>query len=140
MDLNEFEEANPHFKKLVATYGRGSFEKPQNTDEDPKTLEFNKNNLSEVNQAFAWCHQHIYRKDNISQSEAFSEFVKLISLKLVSDSNLEEEFPGILAENTFKVPAAKVKFSTFWIESQKINASTPTDKIQFQESINEMER
>ena len=115
-------------------------EKLKNGEEVHETLEFTNNNLSEVNQAFAWCHQHIYRKDNISQSEAFSEFVKLISLKLLSDRYLKEEFPGILAEDTFKVPASKVKFSTFWIESQKGNTSNPIDKIQFQQFINEMER
>ncbi len=136
----DFIDSSVTFKKLITNYGKESFKKSKDGEEVRETLEFTKNNLSEVNQAFAWCHQHIYKKDNISQSEAFSEFVKLISLKLLSDRYLKEEFPGILAEDNFSVPASKVKFSTFWIESQKGNTSNPIDKIQFQQFINEMER
>jgi type I restriction enzyme M protein len=49
------------------------------------TMAMQRPSIADVNGAFSWCHQHIYRKDNISQSDAFSEFVKLISLKLLSD-------------------------------------------------------
>ena len=139
LDFADFEVENKKFKELHKSIGKTTF-KTKGKEENNETLEFSKDNLSEVNQAFAWCHQHIYRKDNISQSEAFSEFVKLISLKLLSDRNLKEEFPGILAEDHFKVPANRVKFSTYWIEAQMSNTSNPIDKIQFQQFINEMER
>lgn len=33
--------------------------------------------IEEVNAAFTWCHQFIYRKDNLSQAAAFSEFLKI---------------------------------------------------------------
>jgi len=60
--------------------------------------------ITEVNMAFSWCHQHIYKKDNISQSDAFSEFVKIISLKLLSDRRVRDAFPGSLDEEVFEVP------------------------------------
>ncbi|QNA43698.1 N-6 DNA methylase [Lacibacter sediminis] len=139
LDFSDFEDSNTNFKKLSKLLAKSNLGK--NTEGySGDIIKFTKNNLSEVNQAFSWCHQHIYRKDNISQSEAFSEFVKLISLKLLSDRKIKEEFPGVLAEDYFEIPAKKVKFSTHWIQSQKGNTVNPIDNIQFQQFINEMER
>lgn len=139
LGFKDFDDTNPNFKKLDKVLRKSNLGK-SHEKYSGDTIKFTKNNLSEINQAFSWCHQHIYRKDNISQSEAFSEFVKLISLKLLSDRKIKEDFPGVLAEDYFEIPAEKVKFSNYWIQSQKGNTVNPIDSIQFQQFINEMER
>lgn len=139
LDFKDFEDSNPNFKKLLKSLRKSNLNRASE-NYSGEVIKFTKNNLSEINQAFSWCHQHIYRKDNISQSEAFSEFVKLISLKLLSDRKIKVDFPGVLAEDYFEIPSEKVKFSNYWIQSQKGNTVNPIDNIQFQQFINEMER
>ncbi len=98
-----------------------------------------KESLTEVNSAFAWCHQHIYKKDNISQGEAFSEFVKLVALKLMSDRSIKDKYPEVLAERKIYVPVNEVKFSTKWIEHEQNNSLNPMSDIQFKSFVNRME-
>lgn len=99
-----------------------------------------KESLSEVNSAFAWCHQHIYKKDNISQGEAFSEFVKIVALKLMSDRAIKEKYPEAIAEKVIYVPSADVKFSTTWIKSQQNFTANPLSDIQFNAFVQKMEQ
>lgn len=98
-----------------------------------------KESLSEVNAAFAWCHQHIYKKDNISQGDAFSEFVKLVALKLMSDKQIKNKHPEALAEKKIYVSSDEVKFSTRWIDSQVENSPNPMSDIQFNAFVSKME-
>ncbi|MCL1808377.1 MAG: N-6 DNA methylase [Clostridiales bacterium] len=98
-----------------------------------------KESLPEVNAAFSWCHQRIYRKDNISQSEAFSEFVKLVALKLMSDKEIKDKYPEALTEQKILVPAEDVRFSTAWIEREQKNAANPMSDIQFRAFVARME-
>jgi type I restriction enzyme M protein len=92
-----------------------------------------------VTAAFAFCHQHIYRKDDISQSAAFTEFVKLISLKLMSDRAIRDRHPEILKEDVIEVPVAEVDFSLHWIDQNERNANNPINDIQFRRFITTME-
>lgn len=104
------------------------------------TLSLQKGSLSEVNAAFVWCHQHIYKKDSISQSDAFTEFVKLISLKLVSDRRVRDRHPELLEQETIEVPLGEVDFSLNWIEQNKRNTPNPVNDILFRNFMTEMER
>ena len=103
------------------------------------TLKLKKLSLSEVNQAFAWCHQLIYRKDHISQSDAFTEFVKLIALKLMSDREIKQRYPEIMSEPEIDVPAHSVRFSLNWLAQHQISAANPMSDIQFQRFMQDQE-
>ena len=81
------------------------------------TIHFRKPSIAEVNQVFAKCHQHIHQSDSISQAAGFVEFVKLITLKLLSDKNIKDAYPGLVAERDFDHPADEVSFSAHWVKT-----------------------
>lgn len=117
-------------KELKATPTRVA--KPKKTKGDEQLHEFRIASLEEVNQVFAWCHQKIYQKDNLSQASAFMEFVKLMFLKLLSDKAIHSEFAKEIAgKSKYSVPITKVKFSTYWIDQAKQLTSNPVAKILF---------
>ncbi|PYI52446.1 N-6 DNA methylase [Paenibacillus flagellatus] len=99
-----------------------------------------KKTLEEVNAAFAWCHQQIYKKDAMSQSAAFEEFVKVVFLKLLSDRKLLRAHPDIANRTVIEVPVNEVKFSKKWIEEREADTPNPLDTIQFRELLNDLER
>jgi type I restriction enzyme M protein len=92
-----------------------------------------------VNAAFSWCHQHIYRKGDISQAAGFEEFVKVVFLKLLSDRRVKEKYPELAAREVFDVPAADVRFSSRWIRDRESDTPNPLDTIQFHELLDQIE-
>ena len=95
--------------------------------------------LEEVNAAFSWCHQHIYKKDAMSQAAAFQEFVKVVFLKLLSDREIRDQYPHLVDEEKIEVPANDVWFSVRWINQQHIKKSNPLNTIKFKDLIDALE-
>ena len=141
LELNfaEFSDGNKSYAKLTKLLSPTAFKTRVVAPVSP-TYRLEKRPLEEVNAAFAWCHQYIHKKDNISQAEGFTEFVKVIFLKLLSDRRLREKYPNALAEEVIEVPKEEVQFSTHWLEQEEKNTPNPLDSIQFRDFINSMER
>ena len=95
--------------------------------------------IGEMNTSFAWCHQFIYRKDNLSQSAAFMAFVKIIFLKLLSDRAVHEKYPAQNNSPEIQIPAIEVRFSKRWIEDREEDHANPLDALQFQTLIRKLE-
>jgi type I restriction enzyme M protein len=133
-----FEEGTARFDELRGLLGRNSI--VTGIGRSTEILEMERPSISEVNAAFSWCHQHIYRKDNVSQSDAFSEFVKLISLKLLSDRRIRDTYPEALEQNSFDIAASDVQFSQTWIRQNEANSPNPVSEILFRRFMDEMER
>lgn len=95
--------------------------------------------ISEINADFAWCHRYIWRKENLSYSAAFMEFVKLVFLKLMSDQSLHEQF-SVGSQDELVVPLKQVTFSKAWIEDREDDTPNPLDAIQFQRLLSDFER
>ena len=92
---------------------------------------FKKEPIDAINAAFGWCHQHIYRKDNMSQAAAFMEFVKLMFLKLLSDKEVHAKHPQAARSQSYAVPSEDVPFSTAWIEKLESSTSNPVADVAF---------
>ena len=142
LDFEDIIDLNEKFGQLVSNLSPNNFS-PSSSDYitingDIHKLE--KRSLEDVNAAFAWCHQEIYKKDNINQAAAFTEFVKVVFLKLLSDRKIRDQYPNLVIEESVEVPAEKVDFSTKWIESQERHTPNPLDTIQFHNFIQDMER
>lgn len=135
---DEFQNGNEKFNELISILKFG--QRKQDKENTSETIELIKKPLKDVNAEFAWCHQYIYKKDNIGQSDAFSEFVKLIALKLISDRDIKNMYPSVLVENIISVPKEKVKFSVDFIERNQQLTSNPIDSIQYQSFLKDMER
>lgn len=140
LDFEELIEGNDKFNQLTTLLSQTSFisRRVVQTEGDIHKLE--KRPIEDVNTAFAWCHQEIYKKDNISQAAAFTEFVKVIFLKLLSDRRIRDSYPNILAEEVIEVSAEDVTFSSKWLEAQERYTPNPLDSIQFRNFIDELEK
>lgn len=135
----DFRDGNRRYIALQKLLSRNTFQETQSTA-TATTLKLEKRSLSDVNAAFSWCHQHIYRKDDISQSDAFTEFVKLISLKLMSDRRIRDRHPEILNQESIEIPVSEVDFSLHWIATNERNAHNPINDILFRNFMADMER
>lgn len=135
----DFVSGNRKFKELQKKLRRDEIEKTAESNDAGNLLRIEKPRLPDVNAAFTWCHQHIYKKDNVSQSDAFMEFVKLISLKLMSDRRIRDAHPEILADSAIEVPVTDVEFSLDWIERHEKTSPNPISDIQFREFMKTME-
>jgi type I restriction enzyme M protein len=75
----------------------------------------------------------------MSQAAGFTEFVKLVFLKLLSDRKVRDTSGDLIWQEHFDVPASDVTFSTRWIKEREVDTANPIDTIQFQNLIKEIE-
>jgi type I restriction enzyme M protein len=138
LQFADFEDGNEKFGQLCAILRRDTI--LEHTNGPGPMFRLQRGSLPEINAAFSWCHQHIYKKDNISQSDAFTEFVKLISLKLVSDRRIRDQHPELIESDVFEVAVGEVDFSLHWIEQNERNLSNPVNDTLFRNFMTEMEK
>ena len=137
--FQDFDLANDTYCALVNLLAPNAFSPARPQSEKQRMIRFSKPSIAEANNVFAKCHQHIHQSDKISQAKGFEEFVKLITLKLLSDKAIRDTYPGLLAERRFEHPADEVEFSLHWIEAHK-STPNPVDTILFKRFIDDVER
>jgi type I restriction enzyme M protein len=137
VDFEDCIDGNPRFERLRALLKPSAVVVPAMTED--QAHEFRRLRLEEVNAVFAWCHQHIYRKDSLSQAAGFEEFAKIIFLKLLSDRKVRDQFGPLAQQEQFEVPKETVKFSVAWIEARDAENANPLDALQFQSLLQELE-
>lgn len=103
-------------------------------------MSFLKPTIPEIEFVFSTCQQFIHQSDKIGQAKGFEEFVKLITLKLLSDKVLRDKYPGLIAEQYFTCPAAEVRFSTDWIRQQEESTHNPVDSILFRGFMDDVQQ
>lgn len=117
-----------------AAFVAGSI-KPEVSD----IIAFSKPTINEINLVFSKCHQFIHQSDKISQAKGFEEFVKLITLKLLSDKAIRDQYPGLTVEHHFDHPAADVEFSMHWLRRHETTTPNPVDSILFRRFMDDVE-
>ena len=136
-DFADCIDGNAKFEKLKAVLQPSAVVVPEIKAEEAH--DFKRLRLDEVNAIFSWCHQHIYRKDALSQAAGFEEFVKLVFLKLLSDRHVRDKFGLVITQHQFQVPREHVKFSKAWIEAREADNANPLDALQFQSLLVDLE-
>ena len=106
---------------------------------DVETHVLYKRHLDEVNSAFSWCHQHIHKKDALSQAAAFGEFVKVIFLKLLSDRRIRDKHPELIEGDIIEVPSDDVTFSVKWLLQREKDTPNPLNSIEFRNLLTTLE-
>ena len=139
LGFKQFVEGNTNYRRLKEMLQPMAFSKSRSKPETQKTIHFSKPSIAEVNHVFAKCHQHIHQSDKISQAKGFEEFVKLITLKLLSDKAIRESYPGLFVERQFDHPAEEVEFSLRWVEAHEASTSNPVDTILFKRFMDDVE-
>ena len=140
MQFDDFAEQNPTYQKFLNSLRPAAFGGPTLLSTDADTIHFAKPSIAEVNNVFTKCHQHIHQSDHISQAAGFIEFVKLITLKLLSDKKVKDNYPGLSAERQFDYPASDVTFSLRWINTHEAATPNPVDSILFKDFMDDVER
>ena len=135
----DFSERNSKYRTLVSKLRSSAFTRGRPVAADASTIHFTKPTIPEVNQVFAKCHQFIHQSDKISQAKGFEEFVKLITLKLLSDKEIKKNYPGLSVEKRFDHPADEVEFSLHWLKSHETSTPNPVNSILFKRFMDEME-
>ena len=136
LDFADFADGNDRYDGFVQRVRADAFA-PASLFDDAAHMLRSKPGIAEVNAVFAKCHQRIYQSDHISQAAGFVEFVKLITLKLLSDKKIRDEYPGLVAERRFEHPAAEVQFSVRWINNQ--STANPVNSILFRDFMDDVE-
>ena len=137
LDFADFADGNDRYDTFVQRMRSDAFAPASLFDDAADMLRFRKPGIAEVNAVFAKCHQRIYQSDHISQAAGFVEFVKLITLKLLSDKMIRDGYPGLVAERSFDHPAAEVQFSARWINNQ--STANPVNSILFRDFMDDVE-
>lgn len=147
--FDDFTLNSSKYKKLLTFVSRTSFsskyinhtkDKPKAKSKDTEGMHrFEKKGIDEINNLFTWCHQYIYKKDNMSQAAAFMEFVKLIFLKLLSDKKVHKDFTLESLGQKYEVPANAVQFSLAWILSLEDKTLNPVSDISFKQLRDDLE-
>ena len=137
LDFADFAVGNDRYEAFVQRMRADAFTTVSSFDAAADMLSFTKPGIAEVNAVFTKCHQRIYESDHISQAAGFVEFVKLITLKLLSDKKIRDKYPGLVAERRFEHPAGEVEFSVRWINTQ--STANPVNSILFRDFMDDVE-
>ena len=137
--FEHFSESNNGYRSLKEMLRPGMFS-GNAIPADADVIHFVKPSIAEVNHVFAKCHQHIHQSDHISQAKGFEEFVKLITLKLLSDKKVKEKYPGVFVEKSFDHPSDEVTFSLHWVKNHEQSTPNPVDSILFKDFMEDVER
>ena len=137
LSFEDFQDNKPRYSDLIRLLTPQAW--PRASSVDDETIHFAKPAIAEVNNVFAKCHQFIHESDKISQAAGFEEFVKLITLKLLSDRRVRDSYPGLVVERLFDHPARDVQFSLHWLKAHEASAANPVDSILFKGFMNEVE-
>lgn len=139
--FDEFVKGNANFDLLVEILSPAAFTGKSGAG-SANTITMVKKSPNDLNLDFAWCHNQIHKKGDLSYTAAFMEFVKLVFLKLLSDREVHRRHPKFSdpAMKSITVDAIDVKFSTVWIESaEALGTENPLDRIQFSELVQNLE-
>lgn len=140
LGFRDFDNANANYRQFADMLHRSAFSTGRSNPVNQRMIHFSKPSIAEVNHVFAKCHQHIHQSDKISQAKGFEEFVKLITLKLLSDKAIREAYPGLSVERWFDHPADEVEFSLCWVEAHEAVTPNPVDTILFKRFMDDVEK
>lgn len=100
-------------------------------------FEFRKPDIKEIENIFRACHNLVWKKEKISPTDAFYEFLKLFFVKLYNDKLIHEKF----FKQNKKPKQNDFPFSLGWIEKQEeIDIKNPIAHTLFAKLRGDLER
>lgn len=123
-------------RKLISFKTLTSDEKLSETEQEYVTLK--KISKEEAQKIFLSCHKYIWNNGGLSPTPAFTEFVKLIFLKLWNDRILHEQY-DTQEDGNLKIPKKANVFSKNWIESREDDIANPLNDIQFKKLLEQIQ-
>ena len=127
----DFQYGNPRYETIRKLLAHSLFGLEQPSP--ARKFMFQKPSGRMVRLLFADCHNKIWKMDRRSVTSAFSEFVKLMFVKLYADRELRQnkETKG-LVEAELPLPSDVISFSVRWIEARESDRiDNPVDELLF---------
>ncbi|MDI6790929.1 MAG: N-6 DNA methylase, partial [Thermodesulfobacteriota bacterium] len=129
--FSDFQYGNPLYEELRRLLSKSSFGRGRDI-RITKKFDFQKPSMQRVRQLFTDCHAKIWKMDKRSPASAFSEFIKLMFVKLYEDRELRANpVSAEFVEKGLPLPAEAVTFSVRWIEAREKETDNPVDAILF---------
>lgn len=143
LQFSDFVKGNAKLNKFVKILGADSDTFLSSPEKQAPVLLIGKKSANDLNADFAWCHDQIHKKDALSYTAAFMEFVKLIFLKLLSDKDLHANFPNFGDPDVAVVqivdPAKKVRFSSARLAAAEAHGVDNPMAVEFDRLREELE-
>lgn len=114
-------------RKIISMQAFISNIKDKDKDGDKKII-LNKIDKETAQKLFINCHKYIWNTEKRGPLSAFTEFIKLIFLKLWNDRILHENYPSF---SNLEIPSTANVFSVKWIESREKELLNPISDIHF---------
>ncbi len=133
LDFEDFYAGNEKyekFRKLISLNGLVAKKIMEIDVELDKFIVMKKVNKETAQKLFLNCHNYIWSTEKRGPLSAFTEFTKLIFLKLWNDRILHDKFSTEGGQG-LKVPQSANTFSVKWIESREKDLLNPINDISF---------
>lgn len=143
LKFTDFVSSNKKYQRFQNLLLVSNFKKIAKKPTTTTALIIKKKTPNDLNADFAWCHDKIHKKDALSYTAAFMEFVKLIFLKLLSDKALHNKYPefGKGGKDSLRIehPDKEVPFSLARILSSEAMGVENPIGLQFENLRTELE-
>ncbi len=126
------------YEKLRNIICVDTFKKGLGAPDPGRNILLRKIHKEEAQKVFINCHKYIWNTEKRGPLSAFTEFVKLIFLKLWNDRILHENFRPDYSGKLL-VPQSANTFSILWIESREKDHGSPVNDISFKNLITHIE-
>jgi type I restriction enzyme M protein len=130
LDFEDFYIGSRKYEELRNLISFPALSAPQKYEEQEKLITLKKINKEDAQKLFLSCHKYIWSTEKRGPYSAFTEFVKLVFLKLWNDRILHENYPP-RDYSDLKVPISANTFSVRWIQSREKELINPVNDIQF---------
>ena len=131
LSFEDFYLGNEKYEKFRKLVSLNTFLNPKKREEDvEREVVLKKVSKEKAQKLFLSCHNYIWNTEKRSPQSAFTEFVKLVFLKLWNDRILHEKYETDRGGD-LHVPVAANTFSVRWIESREEEIPNPVNDVHF---------
>lgn len=133
LGFQDFENGDARFARFADILSPRAF---IDGDESPRPDAFmilKKVSPGVLNETFVKAHNYIYKHEHLSTGAAFTEFVKIVFLKMTSDKEMHAHPEAFIdANGNLNVPEKAVKFSGQWVRRARlVGQKNPVNDILF---------
>ena len=128
LDFEDFYNGSEKYEELRSTISFINISKNHKTPEGGY-IRLKKINKEEAQRLFLSCHRYIWNTEKRGPLSAFTEFIKLIFIKMLNDKILHDKHTDNV--DYIQVPEIANTFSIKWIESREAELPNPVNDILF---------
>lgn len=134
----DFEVGNEKYEKLRKFINLSALIDTNTVSSTEKYITIKRVNKEEAQKVFLSCHKYIWSTEKRGPLSAFTEFVKLIFVKLWNDKVLNDKYEK-LPNGDLKVDEESNTFSVKWIESREDEIISPVSSVLFKNLLDRIQ-